>query len=159
MIESLSEGWPSRSFERRGSDSVDARLYALLAVATSFGIGHHVDHVIRGNHVGWPITPEITPFTYTLAIYPLVAVGLYLTRSGRVGAGYWTILFGAIFAVVTLAHFGPVAVEPPADVVGPYEHAVVGYAALAWLVAFVATLFVATVYAGHRWMLARTGAV
>ncbi|MCU4926819.1 hypothetical protein OB905_12655 [Halobacteria archaeon AArc-dxtr1] len=138
-----------------GSESVDGRLYVLLAVATVFGAGHHVDHLIRGNHVGWPVIPEVTVFTYTLAIYPLLAIGLYLTLTERVGAGYWTILLGAIFVAVTVTHFGPLAVEPPGDVVGPYESAIVGYAALAWLVGFVASLFVATAYAAHRWRRSR----
>ncbi|RQG89123.1 hypothetical protein EA462_12180 [Natrarchaeobius halalkaliphilus] len=144
-----------RAIVRSGSESVDERLYKLIALATVFGIGHHVDHLIRGNHVGWPVIPEVTPFTYTLAIYPLLAIGLYLTLTERAGAGYWVVLLGAIFVVVTLSHFGPWATEPPQDVIGPYDHVAVGYVALAWLLGLVGTLLAATVYAGHRWRSAR----
>ncbi|RQG96266.1 hypothetical protein EA472_20640 [Natrarchaeobius oligotrophus] len=136
---------------RRGSESVDGRLYGLIVLSTVFGIGHHVDHVVRGNHVGWPLIPEITPFTYTLAIYPFLAAGLYLTLTERAGAGYWAVLLGAIFALVTVTHFGPWATEPPGDVVGPYESALAGYAAFAWLLGLVGALLVATCYSVLRW--------
>jgi len=59
-----------------------------IVLPTVLGAAHHVDHVVRGNHVGWPLTPEVNPFTYSLAIYPLVAVSLYLTVTDRVDAGY-----------------------------------------------------------------------
>lgn len=51
------------------------RLIMLAIFTTVFGIGHHVDHIIRGNHVGWPLTPEVTPFTYSLGFYPFIALG------------------------------------------------------------------------------------
>jgi len=50
-------------------------MYVFAAVSTLLGVAHHVDHGIRGNHVGWPITPEVNAFTYSLAVYPLVALG------------------------------------------------------------------------------------
>ncbi|MGA7622005.1 MAG: hypothetical protein WB630_02945 [Candidatus Acidiferrales bacterium] len=36
-------------------------------LATSFvlGICHHIDHVLRYDHSGWPFRPEVTPFTYS----------------------------------------------------------------------------------------------
>ncbi|WP_233710638.1 hypothetical protein [Natronococcus pandeyae] len=139
-----------------GPKSVDTRLYGLLVLATGFGAGHHLDHVIRGNHVGWPLIPEVTPFTYTLAIYPLIAVGLYLTLTERVGAEYWTVLLGALTLVVVATHFGPWASEPPRDIVGPYESTYAGYVALAWLFGLIGTLLVATVYSAHRWRWARS---
>ncbi|THE65719.1 hypothetical protein D8Y22_06000 [Salinadaptatus halalkaliphilus] len=136
----------------RGSDGVDIRLYRLIVLVTVFGVGHHIDHVIRGNHVGWPLIPEVTAFTYSLGFYPLIALGLALSLADRVGAGYWAVVTGAGFVMVTVLHFGPLAVEPPGDVVGPYESATVGYVALAWLVGFVATLAVTTGYASYRWL-------
>ncbi len=48
-------------------------IYLVMAASTLLGIGHHIDHIIRGNHVGWPITSHVNPFTYSLAIYPLIA--------------------------------------------------------------------------------------
>lgn len=144
-----------RESERLGPESVDTRLVSLIVVTTLFGAGHHVDHVVRGNHVGWPLIPEVTVFTYTLAVYPFIAVGLYLTVTERVGANYWSVLFGTVLLLVTVTHFGPWATEPPQDVIGPYESATLGYAAFAWLLGFVGSLLVATVYAIHRWRWAR----
>ncbi|WP_235019658.1 MULTISPECIES: hypothetical protein [Natrialba] len=159
MIESNGDMDSSLGDRTPGSKSVDRRLYALLGLATILGVGHHVDHVVRGNHVGWPLIPEVTGFTVSLLIYPLIAVGLYLTLTERVGAGYWAAVITPAVLYVTAAHFGPWALEPPADVIGPYENEVVGYAAFAWLLAQVATMFVTAVYATHRWWLAREAAI
>lgn len=35
-------------------------------------LGHHIYHVIRTDHVGWPLTVHLTPFTYSSGIYPLI---------------------------------------------------------------------------------------
>jgi hypothetical protein len=59
----------------------------LEASVTTFGFFHHVDHVVRGNHSGWPLEEEITPFTFSLLIYALLLPGLYLTWRGRLMAG------------------------------------------------------------------------
>ncbi|RQG93995.1 hypothetical protein [Natrarchaeobius chitinivorans] len=145
-----------RTLDQRGAESVDGRLYILIALATVFGAGHHADHVVRGNHVGWPLIPEVTVFTYTLAIYPLLALGLYLTLTERVGAGYWTVLLAVITFAVIVTHFGPFATEPPRDVIAPYENVYVGYAAFAWLLGFVGSLVAATAYSAHRFRWARS---
>ncbi|WP_436347502.1 hypothetical protein [Natronorubrum sp. FCH18a] len=156
-------GTSGNTRHRRGSDhpgptSVDTRLSVLIVLATVFGIGHHLDHIVRGNHVGWPLIPEITVFTYTLLIYPLLVIGLYLTLTERVGAGYWAVLLGTLLLVVTVVHFGPWAIEPPADILGPYENVYVGYGAVAWLLGFVGTLLAGTVYSVHRWRCTRSTA-
>lgn len=130
-------------------------LFKLALVATVFGIGHHIDHVIRGNHVGWPLIPEPTPFTYSLGFYPVIALGLYFHARGRVGPGFWAVLASSGALFVGLLHFGPLAVEPPADVVGPYRSPVAGYAALAWLITFVAVLSGTAIYAARLWVRER----
>ena len=127
------------------------RLIRLALLATIFGIGHHVDHMIRGNHVGWPVVPELTPFTYSLAFYPVIAYGLYLYLRGRTAPGFWALLSAAGFFVVGLLHFGPFAVEPVADIIGPYSSKLAGYAAVGWLVTFLALLAATSVYAYHVW--------
>jgi hypothetical protein len=78
--------------------------------------------MVFGNHVGWPLTSEINPFTYSLGIYFLALPGLYLTARGRAGAGYW--LFVAILGIVAAGptHIGPAAVEPLQDVYTPYAN-------------------------------------
>ncbi len=72
------------------------RIWLLVAAAsvTIFGIFHHVDHVVRGNHSGWPFEEAVTPFTFSLLIYALLVPGLYLTAKGHLMARYW--LFTAL---------------------------------------------------------------
>lgn len=123
------------------------RLITLVVVTTIFAVGHHVDHIIRGNHVGWPLIPDITAFTYSLLFYPFIVLGFYLFLRGRAAPGYWAILTGVGFAFVGLTHFGPLAVEPPGEILGPYDSALAGYVALGWLVAFLVALGVTSVYA------------
>ena len=126
-------------------------LAIVIAVVTLFGIGHHIDHIIRGNHVGWPLISEVTPFTYSLGIYPVLAVGLFLWARGRVGPGFWAILLVASLLFVTLVHFGPFAAEPPEDILAPYSSPVFGWLALAWLGTFILVLAASSVYAFRLW--------
>jgi len=155
MIELNSERFARYRTAEVSSDSVDRRLYGLIGLGTIFGIGHHLDHVIRGNHVGWPLIPEITPFTYSLGFYPLILIGVYLTLRGRVGAGYWFLVLVAGFLMVTLVHFGPWASEPPQDIIQPYSNVYVGYFAVVWLLGFVGTFWAGTVYSAYRWATVR----
>jgi hypothetical protein len=30
--------------------------YLLIVVPTVLGAAYHIDHIVRGNHVGWPVT-------------------------------------------------------------------------------------------------------
>ena len=127
------------------------RLSGLALLTTIFSVGHHVDHVLRGNHVGWPLIPEITAFTYSLGFYPVIALGFYLYRSGRAGPGFWAVLASVGFLFVGVLHFGPFALEPPSDIVEPYGSAFAGYAALGWLVAFLILLAGTSLYAFRLW--------
>jgi hypothetical protein len=126
-------------------------LYALIFLAMFMSLGHHLDHAIRGNHVGWPLTAEVNAFTYSLGIYPLILLGLYLYASGRVGPGYWAILSGSGALFVAAIHFGPTAVEPPADIIDLYEVRIVGWLAFLWLVVFVMVLVATCIYEGYSW--------
>jgi hypothetical protein len=38
-------------------------LYRLTWLALVLSLGHHLDHLIRGNAVGWPVTGEVNAFT------------------------------------------------------------------------------------------------
>ncbi len=124
----------------------DRMLYGLVYLAAFMSLGHHIDHVIRGNNVGWPLTAHPTPFTYSLAVYPLIILGLYLYRSNRVGPGFWALLSGSGAIFVAAIHFGPTAVEPPADIINLYEPRIIGWLAFAWLVIFVAVLVATCLY-------------
>ena len=48
----------------RSADS-ERMLYGLIALAVVLSLGHHMDHVIRRNNVGWPVDPEVNAFTYS----------------------------------------------------------------------------------------------
>jgi hypothetical protein len=73
---------------------------------TVLGLLHHADHVLRVNHSGWPFLAEVTPFTYSLAVYPLIAMLLLARRRRRGRAG----LAGLLFLFPTVSH---VTLETP----------------------------------------------
>ena len=130
-------------------------LYALIFLAMFMSLGHHIDHIIRGNNVGWPLTAEVNAFTYSLGIYPLILLGLYLYASGRVGRGFWAILSGSGALFVAAIHFGPAAVEPPAEIINLYEPPIIGWLAFLWLVVFVGVLVVTCLYELRSWLAQR----
>ena len=130
-------------------------LYALIYLAMFMSLGHHIDHVIRGNHVGWPLTAEVNAFTYSLGVYPLILLGLFLYRSNRVGPGFWALLSGLGALFLAAIHFGPAAVEPPADIINLYEVWIVGWLAFLWLVLFVIALAGTCLYELRSWFRQR----
>lgn len=126
---------------------IKCRIWLLVAAGctTAFGIMHHVDHVIRGNHSGWPFEQDVTPFTFSLLIYALLLPGLYLTATGRLMARYW--LFTAVvgLALVVWVHFIPTGdyEAPIEDIYAIYGSPLAGLLAvvvLAGLVISLATL-------------------
>ena len=126
--------------------SVRAKLRTWLLIAaacvTIFAILHHVDHVIRGNHSGWPFQEAVTPFTFSLLIYLLLLPGLYLASKGRLMAGYW--LFTAVvgLSLVVWVHFVPTAdyEAPIEDIYAVYGSALSGLLALVVLAGLVSSL-------------------
>jgi hypothetical protein len=82
---------------------------------TSIGVGvlHHVDHVLRGNHSGFPFTAQVTVFTPTLLLYPLALGGLYFDA----GPLYWVVFDSAALIGVVGVHL---ALEPPGHVYHPW---------------------------------------
>jgi hypothetical protein len=117
------------------------RLLIGAGCTTIFGILHHVDHVVRGNHSGWPFEKVVTPFTFSLLIYALLLPGLYLTAKGRLMAAYW--LFTAVLGLTLLVwvHFVPTRVyeAPIRDIYGVYDSPVVGFLAVADLTVLIAS--------------------
>jgi multisubunit Na+/H+ antiporter MnhC subunit len=114
----------------------------LAGCTTVFGFMHHVDHVVRGNHSGWPFEQAITPFTFSLLIYALLLPGLYLTAKGRLMAGYW--LFTALMglALVVWVHFIPRGdyEAPIEDIYAVYGSPLAGLLALLVLAGLVISL-------------------
>ena len=138
-----------------GTARRDRTLYILIYLAAALAIGHHIDHVIRGNHVGWPITPDVNAFTYSLGIYPAILTGLILYATGRVGPGFWIFLSGGGALFLGAIHFGPGALEPPQDIIGLYDPPILGWLAFGWLLALVGVLVVSTLYEARLWMQKR----
>jgi hypothetical protein len=52
----------------------------LLLLAAILALIHHVDHVLRVDHSGWPFLPDVTPFTFSLIIYPIF-LSVFFSRS------------------------------------------------------------------------------
>ena len=78
-------------------------LLGLGCAVTVFGLLHHVVHVVRGNHSGWPFVEGVSPFTFSLLVYALLLPGIWMNLRGRLAAGWW--LFTAAVALVTFVHF------------------------------------------------------
>jgi hypothetical protein len=126
-------------------------LYQLTWLAAAMSLGHHLDHLIRHNAVGWPLTEEVNAFTASLVVYPIIATGLVLYHAGRVGPGFWALVSGGGAAFVAVVHFGPAAAEPPALILDHYQPPVLGWLVFGWLVAFVAVLAITSMYETRMW--------
>ncbi len=128
-------------------------LLALGVLVTVFGLLHHVDHVVRGNHSGWPFVKEVTPFTFSLLVYALLLPGIFMNLRGRVAAGGWLFVALVGLALVFSVHFvGAEREAPIRDIYAVYGNPVWGVLALVvlyglvlGLVALVATAFRAVV--------------
>lgn len=132
------------------------RLYALILIALVLAVGHHLDHIIRGNHVGWPLTAEVNAFTFSLIIYPLILTGLMLSRAGLIGPGTWVFLSGGGAIFLTALHFGPWAIEPPGDIIGLYDPPLIGWFAFGWLLVLIGVLIASTIYEVRLWLQHRS---
>ena len=82
------------------------RSRALLLAVGVAGMLHHVDHALRVDHSGWPFLPEVTPYTYSLLIYPL----LLLIWRGSISLWVKAVVSAAIALGVLAAH---VVIETP----------------------------------------------
>lgn len=136
-------------------ETLPRRLFFFVFFVFLFGLGHHIDHVVRGNHVGWPLIPSVNAFTFSLLAYPFVGLGLYLGWQNRAGIRYWTVLFFVLATMVITQHFGPTANEPPGDVIGPYESQLLGSVAFGWLLVFTVVIVAALLYSGVLWFRRR----
>ena len=136
--------------------SLTRAFYLFVLVPTILGIAHHIDHVIRGNHVGWPLTPEVDEFTYSLAIYPLLVISLYLTSIRRVEARYWAGFFAFSAGMLAYFHISPWAVEPPQDVMVPYSNPVAGYLAFGIALALIVSVIIGSIYGAVLWYWGNT---
>jgi hypothetical protein len=90
----------------------------MLLAVVGLAFAHHVDHVLRADNSGWPFTPEVTPFTISLLVYPIFALDFLLLRRRP-----WVrvALVAGLFAALQVAH---AVYEPPADQYGTWANGV-----------------------------------
>ena len=77
---------------------------------------HHLDHVLRADNSGWPFTPDVTPFTISLLVYPIFVLDFLLLRDRpwvRVG------LVAVLFVALQVTH---ALVEAPTDQYGTWAN-------------------------------------
>ena len=90
----------------------------MLVIVVVLAFVHHVDHVLRADNSGWPFTPDVTPFTLSLLVYPIfVADFLWLRSHPWARAG----LVAVLFIALQLAH---AVFEPPAHQYGTWADGV-----------------------------------
>ena len=65
-----------------------------LAISFFIGVCHHIDHVLRYDHSGWPFRPEVTPFTYSFLVYPVFLVAALSRRYSLLRITATALLFG-----------------------------------------------------------------
>lgn len=84
----------------------------LILIIVPLGLLHHADHVLRADHSSWPFRPEVGPFTFTLLIYPVLAVAFTVKRHWvRIAA------LGIVALFTLLAH---TLIEPPLQIYGTW---------------------------------------
>ena len=88
----------------------------MLLGVVALAVLHHLDHVLRADNSGWPFTPDVTPFTISLLVYPIFVLDFLLLRDRpwvRVG------LVAVLFVALQVTH---AIVEPPADQYGTWAN-------------------------------------
>ncbi|MBA2564174.1 MAG: hypothetical protein H0V09_01970 [Gemmatimonadetes bacterium] len=73
----------------------------VILAALPLGMIHHVDHVLRVDHSGWPFIPEVTPFTFSFLVYPLLLLA-FQTRRPWLRVAVLALLFVTVQSVHTL---------------------------------------------------------
>ena len=89
-----------------------------LLVVLALAVLHHVDHVLRADNSGWPFTPDVTPFTVSLIVYPIFALDFLLLRRRP---GVRAVLVGVLFVALLVIH---TVLETPADQYGTWANGV-----------------------------------
>ena len=90
----------------------------MLLVVLILAALHQVDHVLRADNSGWPFTPDVTPFTISFIIYPLMALDFGYLRNrpwSRVA------LVAVLFVALQVVHL---VYEPPEAQYGTWANGV-----------------------------------
>ncbi|MEH2026191.1 hypothetical protein [Nostoc sp.] len=102
---------------KRYQDLKLLRSEVLLAVTLTCGFLHHIDHILRADRSGWPFISEVTPFTFSLLVYPLF-ISVFLTRSYP-----WYRVVAITFAYIA-TQMGHIFIETPVDQYSTWAHGV-----------------------------------
>ena len=81
---------------------------ALLWFAIFWAVLHHLDHVLRADHSGWPFNPNVSPFTFSFLAYVLLLTAFMTAR----WPWFRVALTAIVFVFIQVAH---IFLEPPAD--------------------------------------------
>ena len=137
----------------------DKRLAALIILGGILYAGHTADHIARGD-VSWQAGPELFAFAVvTLAVYAVIALGLYFYRRAKIGPRFWTIFAAIAAAFGWYAHFSPFADQTPSYIFKAYQSPMFGSLALLDLFSLMLVLIVIAFHAGRLWLgqRSRTG--
>ena len=113
--------------------------FRLVIIITILSVAHHVDHVLRGV-TGWPFESGFNAFSGSLFVYPVIVLGVVLSRRGRVGSRFWIGLGGGGAMFVLAVHVGPWAGDDVTQFLDQYGSTMAGILALALLAAFFVAL-------------------
>lgn len=91
-----------------GFNSPLTRSEWLMLLSSGLGVLHHIDHVLRFDHSGWPFRDIVTPFTYSLLVYPLLAVAFFWRHGG------WS-RFAIVLLIFLLTQSAHIFLETPAQ--------------------------------------------
>jgi hypothetical protein len=78
----------------------------LMLFSAGLGVLHHIDHILRFDHSGWPFRDVVTPFSYSLLVYPLLGVAFWCRRSG------WS-RFAILLLILLLTQSAHIFLETP----------------------------------------------
>ena len=78
----------------------------LMLVSGGLGVLHHLDHVLRFDHSGWPFRDIVTPFSYSLLVYPLLGIAFFWRREG------WT-RFAIVLLILIFTQSAHIFLETP----------------------------------------------
>jgi len=87
----------------------------LILIAIGLGALHHIDHILRYDHSGWPFRSEVTPFTFSLLVYPLSLTALFW----RSRPWLRVMCVGLVLVFVQFAH---TFIETPKQQFGTWAH-------------------------------------
>jgi hypothetical protein len=78
----------------------------LMLLSAGLGVLHHLDHILRFDHSGWPFRDIVTPFSYSLLVYPLLGLAFCWRRGG------WS-RFTIVLLILLLTQSAHIFLETP----------------------------------------------